>query len=354
MKTKILLSLMLSLIISVMFGSGIAQATGLPPMAVSGGLFAISLIPGTQGTGMAMATVYKEVWTGEVVKALSRLMEATFLDGISDYSRYVSAVGDEAQAIHLVYMGVEPDVLINNTTYPIPLQGLGEEDIVITLDKYQTKVTPVTDDELYALSYDKIGNVKDAHAKAIAKTKYKKAIHALAPSGNTAAMPVLLTTGPDDGTGRRRLIWADLVSFKTAVDALEHPDQGRRLVLCNDHVNDLLLLDQKFKDQFYNSTTGKPFNSLGFDFYSYLGNPFYVPATRTKAAFGSVPGATDRRASVYFTLERASKANGWTKMYYSAAANDPEYQRNKVNFRHNFIVLPTREDGRGAIVSANV
>lgn len=353
MKPKLLISILMSLLVSVFVGSGIAQATGLPPMAVTGGLFTISLIP-SQVSGVLMATVYKEVWTGEVVKALSRLLEASFLDGISDYSRYVSAVGDEAEAIHLVYMGVEPDVLINNSTYPIPLQELGEEDIVITLDKYQTTVTPVTDDELYALSYDKIGNVKDAHANAIAKAKYRKAIHALAPSGNTADMPVLLTTGDDDGTGRRRLIWDDLVNLKREIDNLEHGDMNRRLVLCNDHVNDLLLLDPKFKDQFFNQTSGKPYSQLGFEFYSYAGNPHYNPTTKAKLSFGAVPLATDRRASVYYLLERAAKANGWTKMYYSAAAQDPEYQRNKVNFRHNFIVLPKREDGRGAIISDNV
>jgi hypothetical protein len=352
--TKILISLLMSLLVAVAFGSGIASATGLNPWAVTGSLVTISFIPMPSTSGVLMATVYKEVWTGEVVKALSRLMEATFLDGISDYSRYVSAVGDEAQAIHLVYMGVEPDVLINNTTYPIPLQELGEEDIVITLDKYQTKVTPVTDDELYALSYDKMGAVKDAHANAIAKAKYRKAIHSLAPSGNTAAMPVLVTSGADDGTGRKRLVWDDIVRLKREADNLEHPDAGRRLVLCADHVNDLLMVDQKFKDQYYNATTGKPFNMLGFDFYSYLGNPYYNPATKAKLAFGAVPAATDRRASVYFALERASKANGWTKMYFSQASTDPEYQRNKVNFRHHYIVLPKREDGRGAIVSGNV
>lgn len=353
MKPKILISIFMSLLVSVFVGSGIAQAIGLPPLPVSGGLFAISFVP-MQTSGLLMATVFKEVWTGEVVKQLSQLLKATFLDGISDYSRYVSAVGDEAQAIHLVYMGVEPDVLINNTTYPIPLQALGEEDIVITLDKYQTKVTPVTDDELYALSYDKIGEVKNAHASAIAKAKFQKSIHALAPSGSTAAMPVLLTTGDDDGTGRRRLIWEDLVNLKKQCDDLGHPDEGRRLVLCSDHVNDLLMIDEKFKDQFYNSTTGKPYSKLGFEFHTYLGNPYYVVATKAKVAFGAVPGATDRRASVYFLVERAAKANGWTKMYYSAASTDPEYQRNKVNFRHNFIVMPKREDGRAAIVSANV
>jgi len=354
MKTKIILSILFSLAFSVFAGSGVAFATGLPPMPVSLGIFSISMIPLQQTSGILSATVFREVWTGEVVKGLSSLLKATFLEGIKDYSRYVSAVGDEAQAIHLVYMGVEPDVLINNTTYPIPEQVLGQEDIVITLDKYQTKQTPVTDDELYALSYDKIGHVKDSHVSAIGKSKLKKAIHALAPSTNTANMPVLLTTGADDGTGRKRLIWADLISLKSALDNLEVPQENRRLVLCTDHENDLLLLDSKFKDQYFNSTSGKPYSQLGFEFYSFAANPYFTPSTKAKLSYGAVPAGTDRRASIFFSLERTAKANGWVKMYYSEAAKDPAMQRNMMNFRHNFIVMPTREDARGAIISANV
>ena len=53
-------------------------------------------------------------------------------------------------------------------------------------------------------------------------------------------------------------------------------------------------------------------------------------------------------------MSRAAKATGWTKMYWSQANTDPLYQRNLLNFRNNFIVLPTYEEGRGAIVSDNV
>jgi len=354
MKTKIILNILFTLVFSVFAGSSVAFATGLPPMPVSLGIFSISMIPLPQTSGILSATVFREVWTGEVVKGLNSLLAATFLEGIDDYTRYVSAVGDEAQAIHLVYMGVEPDVLINNTTYPIPEQVLGEEDIVITLDKFQTKRTPVTDDELYALSYDKIGHVKDSHVSAIGGAKIKKAIHSLAPSGNTVNMPVLLTTGADDGTGRKRLIWADLIRFKTELDNLMAPQENRRLVLCTDHENDLLLLDTKFKDQYFNSTSGKPYSQLGFEFYSFAANPYYNPSTKAKLSYGAVPAGTDRRASIFFNPKRSAKANGWVKMYYSEAKTDPAMQRNMMNFRHNFIIMPKREDTRGAIVSANV
>ncbi|MBI9063277.1 MAG: hypothetical protein JEZ14_14950 [Marinilabiliaceae bacterium] len=354
MKSKLILSVLFSAIVAVMGGSGIAMATGWDPAVVSSGLFAVSFIPMPAMGGMALAGVYREVWTGAVKEELSTAEKATFLDGIEDFSRHVTAVGDEMQVIHLVYMGVEPDVLINNTTYPIPEQVLDQEDIPIALDKYQTKVTPVTDDELYALSYDKISTVKRKHGKAIAKNKIKKAIHALAPSANTAAMPVIVTTGADDGTGRKRLVWADLVTLKAKLDALEVPAEGRRLVLCDDHENDLLLLDTKFKDQYFNAESGKPYSRLGFEFHSYVANPYYTPSTRAKLAFGAIPQAGDQKATVFFSLERAAKANGWTKMYFAEAKTNPSTQRNTLNFRHHFIVMPTREEARGAIVSDNV
>ena len=31
-------------------------------------------------------------------------------------------------------------------------------------------------------------------------------------------------------------------------------------------------------------------------------------------------------------------------MYYSEAINDPEYQRNKINFRHMFVCMPKKAD----------
>lgn len=354
MRTKLILSIVFSLLISALATPLVASVLNVSPVATFSVLSAIQFVPlGTNG--IAMAGVYREVWTKALKEELSASENASFLEGIEDYSQHVKDVGDESQVIHLTYMGVEPDVLINNTTYPIPEQALGEEDIPVSLDKYQTKVTPITDDELYALSYDKIGTVKRKHGKAITKNKYKKAIHSIAPSnGTNTKMPVLVTTGVDDGTGRKRLQLKDLVALKTKLDDLEVPEEGRRLVLCTDHINDLLLLDQSFKQQYYNYTTGKLANMYGFEVYSYVAMPYYNPTTKVKLSFGAVPSATDRKASVFFSMERVVKASGWVKMYYSESKTDPATQTNRVNFRNHYIVMPTREEARGAIISANV
>lgn len=300
-----------------------------------------------------MPEVKKEAYTREVEKGLTHIQTATFLDGITDKSQYVQG-DDEVQVIHSTYFGVKPDVLINNTTYPIDVQELEGDDFTVSLDKFQTKATPVTDDELYAATYDKMAAVRDSHAEAISETKFDKAIHALAPSADSADTPVLLTTGADDGTGRKRITRADIVSLKKAFDERKFPAKGRRLVLCPEHVEDLLLSDQKFADQYYNYSTGKIANLYGFEVFEYVNTPHFTVATKAKKSFGAVPSApNDRQASVAFITSRAVKASGKTKMYFSKAESDPQNQRNLINFRHYYIVLPSAKECLGAIVSDN-
>jgi len=334
------------LLFNAVMGLAIAFVLGIMPamgaVAAVGGSLALG---GFMPNGGLAAGVLTEIWTGELVKKLRAGDVATWLDGITDYSTYV-----ENDVIHLVDVGADPDVLINNTTYPIPIQDLPDSDIAISLDKFQTKATRVKDDELYALSYDKIASVKERHGEAILENKFKKAIHAMAPQSNTAKTPVILTTGANDN-GRRRMTRADIISLKKQFDIMEIPTDGRRLVLSTDHVNDLLLSDQKFSEQYYNYTTGKIANMYGFEVYEYVSNPYFT-AVGAKKAFGSTPSATEYQASVAFYTKRMFKASGSTKMYYQEASTSPTTQENLVNYRHYFIVLPKKQEAMGAIVSS--
>jgi hypothetical protein len=302
--------------------------------------------------GSAMSGVYTEVWTKQVVKQFEQGLKDTFLDGVLDYSQYVT--GDsESQVIHSTYFGVEPDVLINNSTYPIAVQELNGEDIPINLDKFQTKATPVTDDELGALSYDKMGLVKVAHGDAITRNRLKKAIHAFGPATDTTDHPVLLTTGTLVN-GYRRLIWADIIALRQAYADAGIEIEGLRLVLCQRHVNDLLLEENsEFKKLYTNFTNGVVNSNLGFEIRQFDNNPWYTVATKAKLSFGAIPStATDSQASICFPLRKTGKASGITKMYYSEAKNDPLTQRNLVNFRNYFVALPLVSKGFAAIISA--
>jgi hypothetical protein len=296
-----------------------------------------------------MAGVYKEVWTKEVVKGFELGIKDTFLDGVRDYSLYVSG-DDEAQVIHSTYFGVAPDVLINNTTYPIPVQELNGSDIPIALDKYQTKATPITDDELYALSYDKIKLVKESHVDSIVLNRLKKAIHAFGPANHAVSHPVLLTTGAAIGT-RKRLRWADVIAVRQAYADAGIEVDGLRFVLCPDHVNDLLLEDTAFTKSSVNFQKGVITNQLGFEFREYAFTPYYTVSSKVKKSFGAIPSTGDNQASIIFPVRKTGKATGKTLMYYSEAKTDPLNQRNLVNFRNYFIALPQIADGFAAIVS---
>lgn len=331
---------------NVLMGVVIASVVGVDPAygAATG-----AVVPAVLGNfmpgGAALEGVYTEVWTGEMIKRLNAGLKADFLNGIPDYSAKV-----DNEVIHLVDVGGDPDVLVNNTTYPIPVQDLTEGDIPVGLDKFQTKATRVTDDQLYALSFDKFSADVERHGNAILTVKYKKAAHALAPYSHTDKTPVIATTGAADAAGRKKLVVQDIIALKRAFDNMEVPEDGRVLVLCPDHVNDLLEQEQTFKDKFYNYTTGKLLNMFGFEVYTYVNCPYFTKEG-VKVPYNATPAATDTKGSFAFYRPLMFKAQGTTKMYYSEARTNPQTQESLVNFRHYYIVLPKKQLAIGAIYS---
>ena len=342
------MKLMIALLVNAIVGGLIALAVGVAPWI---GAVALNVIAIAIGACLPKDTlrvgVFTEVWTGELVKSLRGGLEGSWLDGVPDQSSIVNN-----DVIHLVDVGVDPDVLINNTTYPIPSQALEDKDIAVKLDKFQTKVTPITDDELYAASYDKMARVKESHANALNDSKFTKAAHALCAQQDSAKTPVLKTTGERDATtGRLRLTMADVVALKAAMDKLGVPAENRRLVLCPDHANDLLLASQTFREQYnIDRATGKVGKLYGFDVYEYANTPLYTQAGKKKN-LGVAAGDGEFNCSFAFYTPRVFKATGSTKMYYSEAATDPEYQRNKINFRHYFLCMPKKGDAGVVMMS---
>lgn len=334
------------LIINMFIGVVLAQFLGVPETYGAIGGAVVPLAAGAfMPAGSLCEGVFTEIWTGELVKRLRGGLTASWLDGVSDYS---AAVNNEV--VHLVDVGGDPDVLINNTTYPIPAQELEDGDIALGLDKFQTKKTVVSDDTLFAISYDKIGSVIERHGDAITIGKFKKAAHAVAPQSDTDTTPVIQTSGEAGADGRKKLTRKDIIALKRRLDAQGYPATGRRLVLCSDHVNDLLEEDQKFRDQYYNYTSGKIANMYGFEVYEFENCPFYTKEG-TKVPYKTTPSGTDHQASFCFYTKRLFRAQGSTKMYYKDAVTNPDNQANEVNFRHYYVVLPKKNEAIGAIYS---
>lgn len=350
---KKVLGLVSCMVMAVAFnaaaGATAAVAIGFAPGAgaIAGNVLAFAL-QGAAPTGALRAGVLKEIWTGEQIKQFRTALESWgWLARIRDYSRYVNN-----DVIHFVAIGGDPKVLINNTTYPIPIVALEDADKPVALDKFSTEATPVTDDELHAISYDKMASVHERHREALVETFGAHAIHSIAPGENATGAPVLSTSGASYN-GRKRMTPDDLVALKTAFDKMKIPKADRVLVLCCDHVNDLLATEQRFKDHYnINQTEGKICRLYGFDIYEYDGTPYYNPTTGKKLAWGAVAAATDMQSSVAFYAGRMMKAQGSTKFYHSKAENDPQNHRSLVNFEQYGICLPLSETNcRAAIIS---
>lgn len=306
----------------------------------------LSFVPMPQG--VASAVVLRQMWETALVEPFRALGE--FLNGVPRQDQYVGN-----NAINLAEIGADPDVLINNTTYPIATAARTDDGIVVALNKYDTTNTKIADDELYAIPYDKPGSVVRQHRDVLNEQIMAHALHSLCVSGHTSNTPVLETTGPDDGTGRKRLLPIDLIRLQLALDNLKVPGSGRRrLVLCPEHCADLLIADLSFAQPYHNAKEGKILdNYYGFETFKYVAPPVFNVAG-TKKAFGAAGASGDRRASVVFLTNRSFTAQGDLKFYFADAAQNPQYRESVAGYRLYSVTLPVKNTGFGALISANV
>ena len=327
-------------------GGTVAAMAGISPVVGAVALNAVAAVSPLFGIQGLRAGLYTEIWTGETIKAFRNAAES--IGWINRIRAFDSAVAKN-NTINFVDLGGDPDVLVNNSSYPIAVQSLTDANKAITLDKYQTKPTKVTDDEVRGLSYDKKSSVIERHREAVDQEKYARALHAIAPSQNTANTPVLETTGAAYN-GRKRLTVQDVVNLKEKFDKLKVPAEGRVLVLSPEHVNDLLIQDTSFAQRYQNTTEGKILRMYGFEIFEYVDVPRYNSTNNKKVAYSTAAANTDTTASVAFYAPRIMKATGETKAYIDEP--DTQNQEWRYNIRHYFICLPLKEQAIGAIVTA--
>ena len=350
MKTQFILAFFFTLLVSVLGGNAVASVTGWNPFAVSGGLMVLSAIPNLMPGGASAMGLLRELWTGELIKKFRH--EGLWLSRIPNRNDLVTN-----NTIHLVDIGADPAVLINSTTYPIPINLRTDVDVPIGLDKFDTENTSVTDDELQGLPYDKPGSVIIQHNEVLEESTATKAAHSMSPVTTSVGTPIIPTTGATNGEAiaRKMMTPADLITAKKKLDKLKVPKRDRILVLCPEHVADLLAVDEKFALQYKNLKTGEILNLYGFEIHEFGGNAKYTQAAGvyTKKAFGSADAdATDYVSSFFFYIGRTMQFRGAATMYKSEAAQDPANRRTVVGFRVYHMCIPIKAEGYGVIVSA--
>ena len=186
------------------------------------------------------------------------------------------------------------------------------------------------------------------HREELEDKTSQHALHSIAPNSNTATTPVLVCTGTADANGRATLRGKDVSNLKKVWDKLLVPKEGRILVLCTDHVADLLDEDKTFTTQYHNAIDGVlSKNFYGFTIYESTYNPTFT-AGNVKVAFGAVDGP--KVASIAMHSKTCFKASGSVVRYARAAENDPENRRHTIGFELYFIGISIRDEGVAAII----
>jgi len=292
--------------------------------------------------------------------ALNRMAEKELIKNFRHENTFMSVIPSKNKwvnndIIDLTEIGADPAVLIDNNTYPINTASRVDGGIVIKLKKFETENTKVTDDELNALPYDKMGSVQQQHRLTLEEETAQYSLHSLCAFEDTANTPVMETTGSDDGTGRKRLTAIDVINYKKKLDKLKIPKNGRILVLSSEHTADLLIEDLTFKTRYQNTTSGViAKNYYGFTVYEHTYNPVFADGTLQKKAYNAVGASDDRNASTVFLAQKSAKATGTAKRYLRDAATDPEKRESVVGFRIYHIAIPMQLLGTGAIIDGRV
>lgn len=289
--------------------------------------------------------INKEIWINQVLENF--YPDDSFLQKTVDYSVFV-----DNDRLHVPISGLDPKVLVNNTTYPIRTLDRTDTDSEIILDKFETENTIIRRPETLEYSYNKLESVISQHRATLRKSVATKAIHAYAPEQDTENTPVIITTG-ENINGRKRLTLSDILTLKERFDDAEIPLEERYIVLHPKHVSDLLLEDVKLFKEITDIKNGEPFKFAGFGFFSFSQMPKY---TTTNGVLSKIPFDTETEstqfASVAFYAKEVMKADGDIYMY--ANIDDPSERGTIVGFDKRFIALPIRGKGIGAIVSATI
>lgn len=291
-----------------------------------------------------MANLQKEVWVSQIKENF--YPDSSFLNYVKDFSGLV-----ENHAINMTEAGVDPKVLINNTTYPIKITQRVDKPIRVELDLFETENTLVRHPEAIQYSYDQLESVLMGHRNVLRARTAEKAAHAFAPLEDGEFTPVILTTGETIGN-RKRLTIGDILLLKERFDDVCIPLENRYLVLNPKHVSDLILFDTKAFKDITDIVNGKPKRIAGFSVLQTSITPKYNIEDLTKKPFAEESQATDIFSSFAYHADEVMKADGEVYMY--TKEDDPEERGTIVGFDKRFIAVPIRNKGMGAIVSAKV
>jgi hypothetical protein len=288
-----------------------------------------------------MAGLNREVWIKQILEPFRPMMG--WLNEADDMTSEV-----DNDTINLADAGVDPDVLVNNTTYPIPIVSRTDTPLAIPLDLLRTENTVVRDAETIWLSYNKLESVLRGHRNALLTASRIRAAHAYAPASDNTFTPVIESTG-SIVSSRRKLKLEDLSRLEKRFNDFDAPD-NRVALLSSAAIDDLKTQDINLFKEFMRMNPGESVNLFGFKVYRWNAQAVYNGSLAKKALNAVAAPSTDRNALVTaFVGSEVMKAEGSMKMF-TTGPDDAQIDGTAAGFRMAFIALPKRSKAIATII----
>ena len=282
--------------------------------------------------------IEKQIW-------ISMLMEGfypsrTFLARSVDMTAMV-----EYNKINLAEAGVAPEVLVDNTTFPVPTASRTDTPLELPLHTFDTKNTVVRNVEAMELAYDKMESVVRQHRNTLQAKTAAFAANNWAPQTNKDLTPVKATSGADNKRGLKSLSFQDILDLDAWFRSQDIDPSTMVAVLNPYHLADLMAEDMKLYKEML--TGNKIF---GFDLYTFSQLPYYNATSGAKVAFGTAAQDTDTQCSLFYCANEVMRADGDIEVF--AKYKDPEQRGDVIGFQKRFTALPIRNKYQAAIYSA--
>jgi hypothetical protein len=240
----------------------------------------------------------------------------------------------EYNKLNLAEIGVDPNVLIDNTSYPVPVSQRIDAAKELALSTLDTENTLVRNVEQMEVAYDKMSSVTRQHQNSLRLKAAQLAAYNWAPAKQDEFNAVLAATGAGGA-----LTFEDVIRLAGAYDDMDVPAEGRILALCPRHRRDLMAQDMKLYKQIF--TDGTLYN---FQLFSFSKNPTYTAGVRN--AFG----AAGSMASIAWHQDEVMRASGDVDVF--SKLRDPGERGDIIGFQMRFAALSIRKKYSGAVYSA--
>ena len=283
--------------------------------------------------------IEKQIW-------VSMLMEhyypnRTFLSRSVDMTAMV-----EYNKINLAEAGVAPDVLVDNTDYPIETEQRTDTPLELPLHTFDTKNTVVRNVEKLELAYDKMDSVVRQHRNQLFAKTAAYAANNWTPQQTKDLTPVRATSGT--GTNKQGLTplsFDDVLAMDAWFRSQDIDPSTMVAVLNPYHLADLMAEDMKMYKEMLSGN-----KLFGFDLYTFSQLPYYNATTAQKVAFGTATSDTDTQCSLFYCANEVMRADGDIEVF--ARYKDPEQRGDLIGFQKWCTALPIRNKYQAAIYSA--